>query len=197
MPLRTPDFAPVLQKAADAKPDALFVFVPSGAGAQFVKQFVERGLDKSGHQADRHRRRHRRRPAERHGRRGGRRDQRAQLLGRRTTAPANKAFVEAFKKANGGMRPNFMAVGGYDGMHLIYEALKKTNGDDRRREADRGDEGHGLGEPARPDLDRSRDARHRAEHLHPQGREEGRRALQRRVRDHPERQGPGEGRGKK
>jgi branched-chain amino acid transport system substrate-binding protein len=40
----------------------------------------------------------------------------------------NKAFVEAFKKANNGMRPNFMAVGGYDGMHLIYEALKKTGG---------------------------------------------------------------------
>ena len=43
-------------------------------------------------------------------------------------SPENKAFVEAFKKANNGMRPNFMAVGGYDGMHLIYEALKKTNG---------------------------------------------------------------------
>lgn len=43
-------------------------------------------------------------------------------------SPENKAFVEAFKKANPGMRPNFMAVGGYDGMHLIYEALKKTNG---------------------------------------------------------------------
>ena len=40
---------------------------------------------------------------------------------------ANKAYVEAFKKANGS-RPNFMAVGGYDGMHLIYEALKKTGG---------------------------------------------------------------------
>ena len=40
----------------------------------------------------------------------------------------NKDFVAAFKKANGN-RPNFMAVGGYDGMHLIYEALKKTNGD--------------------------------------------------------------------
>ena len=39
----------------------------------------------------------------------------------------NKAFVEAFKKA-AGFRPNFMAVGGYDGMHLIYEALKKTGG---------------------------------------------------------------------
>ena len=40
----------------------------------------------------------------------------------------NKAFVAAFRKANGGLRPNFMAVGGYDGMHLIYEALKKTGG---------------------------------------------------------------------
>ena len=28
----------------------------------------------------------------------------------------------------GRQRPNFMAVGGYDGMHLIYEALKKTDG---------------------------------------------------------------------
>ncbi|MFL5205524.1 MAG: ABC transporter substrate-binding protein, partial [Microvirga sp.] len=43
-------------------------------------------------------------------------------------SPENKAFVEAFKKAHNGMRPNFMAVGGYDGMHLIYEGLKKTNG---------------------------------------------------------------------
>ncbi len=39
----------------------------------------------------------------------------------------NKAYVDAFKKASG-MRPNFMSVGGYDGMHLIYEALKKTDG---------------------------------------------------------------------
>src|SRR5205085_1144157 len=43
-------------------------------------------------------------------------------------SPTNKAYVEAFKKANNGMRPNFMSVGGYDGMRLIYEALKKTNG---------------------------------------------------------------------
>ena len=40
----------------------------------------------------------------------------------------NKAYVAAFKKANNGMRPNFISVGGYDGMHLIYEALKKTGG---------------------------------------------------------------------
>ena len=42
---------------------------------------------------------------------------------------ANKAFVEGFKKANANLRPNFMAVGGWDGMELIYGALKKTNGD--------------------------------------------------------------------
>jgi len=127
VPLANPDFSPFLQKVADAKPDALFVFVPSGVGAQFMKQFVERGLDKSGirligpgdvtdddllnNMGD-------------------------VALGAITTqhysaahdSPENKAFVEAFKKANNGMRPNFMAVGGYDGMHLIYEGLKKTNG---------------------------------------------------------------------
>ncbi|MFX7548962.1 ABC transporter substrate-binding protein, partial [Acinetobacter baumannii] len=43
VPLRSPDFAPFLQRVADSKPDALFVFVPSGIGGQFVKQFVERG----------------------------------------------------------------------------------------------------------------------------------------------------------
>ena len=36
--------------------------------------------------------------------------------------------MAAFKKANGGMRPNLMAMQAYDGMHLIYEALKKTKG---------------------------------------------------------------------
>jgi len=39
----------------------------------------------------------------------------------------NEEFVAAFKKA-GGMRPNFFSVGGYDGMHLISEALKRTSG---------------------------------------------------------------------
>ena len=47
-PLANPDFAPFLQRAADQKPDAIFVFVPAGQGGIFVKQFVERGLDKAG-----------------------------------------------------------------------------------------------------------------------------------------------------
>ena len=32
----------------DLKPDALFVFLPSGQGAAFMKQFGERGMDKAG-----------------------------------------------------------------------------------------------------------------------------------------------------
>jgi branched-chain amino acid transport system substrate-binding protein len=127
VPLANPDFSPFLQKVADAKPDALLAFVPSGVGAQFMKQFIERGLDKSGI----------------HFLAEGSvtdddllNDLGGVALGAITAhhysvahdSPGNKAFVEAFKKANDGLRPNFMAIGGYDGMHLIYEALKKTNG---------------------------------------------------------------------
>ena len=127
VPLRNPDFAPFLQKVRDAKPDALFVFVPSGAGAAVMKQFLERGMDKAG----------------------------IKLIGTGDVtdddilnsmgdvalgvvtshhysashnSPLNKKFVEAFQKANNGLRPNFMAVGGYDGMRVIYEAAKATKG---------------------------------------------------------------------
>lgn len=127
VPLRNPDFAPFLQRIADAKPDAVFVFVPSGAGAQFMKQFAERGLDKSGIRLfatgdvlD---------------------DDQLNAMGdvalgvinshhysAAHDSAENKAFVSGFKQANAGLRPNFMAVGGYDGMHLIYEAVKKAGG---------------------------------------------------------------------
>ena len=127
VPLRGPDFAPFLQKVRDASPDGLFVFVPSGAGAAVMKQFLERGMDKAGIKLigtgditdD---------------------DQLGDMgdgaIGVVTAhhysaahpSAMNKKFVEAFEKANKGMRPNFMAVGGYDGMHVIYEALKATKG---------------------------------------------------------------------
>ena len=48
VPSRSPDFAPSLQRAADARPQALFAYVPSGQGAILARQFAERGLDKSG-----------------------------------------------------------------------------------------------------------------------------------------------------
>ncbi|MCW5234940.1 ABC transporter substrate-binding protein [Verminephrobacter eiseniae] len=127
VPLRSPDFAPFLQKVRDAKPDALFVFVPSGASAAVMKQFLERGLGKAGIRLIA----------------TGDVTEDDQLnamgdgaLGVVTShhysaahpSPLNKQFVQAFEQANKGLRPNFMAVGGYDGMRVIYEALKTTRG---------------------------------------------------------------------
>ncbi len=127
VPLRSPDFAPFLQKVRDLSPDALFVFVPSGVGTQVMNQFNERGLAKAGikligtgdvvdddilnNMGD-------------------------SALGIVTSYPysashpsaLNKKFVEEFKKTNKGRRPNIVAVLGYDGTRVIYEALKKTGG---------------------------------------------------------------------
>ncbi len=127
VPLQNPDFAPFLQRVRDASPDGLFVFVPAGQAGTFLRQFVERGLDKSGIRLF-----------------GAGdivdddllNDMGDVALGTVTAyfysaahpSEKNKAFVAAFKNANKGMRPNFFAVSGYDGMHLIYEALRKTNG---------------------------------------------------------------------
>jgi branched-chain amino acid transport system substrate-binding protein len=128
VPLKNPDFSPFLQRVKDDAPDAVFVFVPSGFGAIFMKQFAERGLDKSGIKLigtgdvtdD---------------------DLLADIgdpaLGAVTThhysvdhdSPENKAFVDAFEKANNGLRPNFMAVAAYDAMAAIYQTLEKTKGD--------------------------------------------------------------------
>ena len=65
VPLANPDFAPFLQRAADAKPDALFIFVPVRPG-RHVREAVRRARPRQGrHQADRPGRRHRRRSARR------------------------------------------------------------------------------------------------------------------------------------
>ncbi|CAG0952503.1 Leucine-, isoleucine-, valine-, threonine-, and alanine-binding protein [Burkholderiales bacterium] len=126
-PLRNPDYAPFLQRAKDSKADALFVFVPSGEGLAVMKQFEERGLKQAGMRMI------------------GPGDvvdddilesMGAPAVGVITSfhysaaheSPENRAYVDAMMKANNGMRPNFHSVGGYDGMHLIYEALKKTGG---------------------------------------------------------------------
>jgi branched-chain amino acid transport system substrate-binding protein len=46
--LQNPDYAPYLQRARDAKPDALFVWVPGGLAAALMRQYAERGLNQSG-----------------------------------------------------------------------------------------------------------------------------------------------------
>jgi branched-chain amino acid transport system substrate-binding protein len=126
VPLANPDFAPFLQRMKDAKPDAMFVFVPAGQGGNFMKQYAERGLDKSGIKVI------------------GPGDVMdddllngmgdaalgavtAHIYSAAHPSAMNKEFVAAYKKAFNA-RPGFMAVGGYDGIHLIYEALKKTGG---------------------------------------------------------------------
>ena len=124
-PLRNPDYAPFLQRAKDAKPDALFVFVPSGEGLAVMKQFDERGLKQAGIRLI--------------GTGDVTDDDLLESMGAPSVgvitsfhysaahdSPENKAYVDAFMKANNGMRPNFHSVGGYDGMHLIYEAVKKA-----------------------------------------------------------------------
>jgi branched-chain amino acid transport system substrate-binding protein len=125
-PLANPDFSPFLQRAADAKPDAIFIFVPSGHGATFMKQYIERGLDKAGIKVIG--------PGDvtDDDQLNGMGDQ---VLGTVTVhhysaahpSKTNKDFVAAFEKANN-FRPNFIGLGGYDGLHAIYEALKKTGG---------------------------------------------------------------------
>lgn len=127
VPLRSPDYAPFLQKVRDLKPDALFVFVPAGAGTALLKQYAERGLDKAGIKLI------------------GEgsvvddeilNDMGDVALGMVTShpystshnSPANKKFTEAYLKQSKGIRPNFFGVAAYDGMRVIYEAIKTTKG---------------------------------------------------------------------
>ncbi|MGE0563962.1 MAG: ABC transporter substrate-binding protein [Pseudolabrys sp.] len=128
MAVANPDFSAYIQRAKDLNPQSIFVFVPAGAQpAAFGKAFAERGMSTAktrvlgaGELSD---------------------DSAIKQMGdaakgiitawnydHNHNSAKNKAFVAAFKKDNGGINPNFLSVGGYDGMHLIYETLKKTKG---------------------------------------------------------------------
>ena len=102
------------------------MFVPAGQAGTFAKQFAERGLDKAGIKLIGP---------------GDNVDDNdlpgmgdamlgvvtAGIYSAAHDSQVNKDYVAAFEKVNP-MRPNFISLGGYDGMHLIYEALKKTGG---------------------------------------------------------------------
>ena len=126
VPLANPDFSPFLQRAHDLQPDTLFVFVPAGQAGTFARQFSERGLDKSGIKLV------------------GPGDivddddlpstgdalvgvVTAGIYSAAHPSQLNKDYAAAYQKASG-HRANFISVGGYDGINLIYEALKKTGG---------------------------------------------------------------------
>jgi len=128
MPVANPDFSAFVQRAKDLNPEAIFVFIPGGAqpGA-FAKALQERGID----------------------------PKKTKILGQGEItmddnalksmgdaalgiitafhfdhahdSAANKTFVKAYNDAYG-RNPDVFSIGGWDGMHLIYETLKKTGG---------------------------------------------------------------------
>jgi len=126
-PVANPDFAAFIQRAKDLNPESIVIFVPGGAQpAALGKALAERGID----------------------------PKKTKILGSgETTAEAalksmgdaslgiitawhydykadnarNREFVKVFNEMHG-RNPDFFSIGGYDGMHVIYEALKKTGG---------------------------------------------------------------------
>jgi branched-chain amino acid transport system substrate-binding protein len=127
-PVANPDFSAFVQRAKDLNPEAIFVFVPGGTQpAAIGKALAERGIDTSktkvlamGELTEDE----------------ARKSMGDSALGLITVyhydwnhdSPMNRDFVKAFNAEYGGRNPNIYAIGGYDGMHLIYEALKKTGG---------------------------------------------------------------------
>jgi branched-chain amino acid transport system substrate-binding protein len=127
-PVANPDFSAFVQRAKDLGPESIFIFIPGGAQpAALGKAFAERGIDKK----------------------------KTRVLGSGETtaeaalksmgdtaldiitawhydymsnAPLNQKFVKEYQAVSNGRNPDFFSIGGYDGMHAIYETLKKTNG---------------------------------------------------------------------
>ena len=128
-PPNNPEFAPFLQRIKDARPQALFIFLPQGEQpVSVMKGFAERELDKAGVRliatGD------------------VTEDSLIETMGDAplgvvTThqysvahdSPQNRAFLKAYAEIAGpGNRPNFMAVGAWDGMAAIYEVARRLNG---------------------------------------------------------------------
>jgi branched-chain amino acid transport system substrate-binding protein len=126
-PVANPDFSAFVQRAKDMGPECIYIFIPGGAQpAALGKAFAERGIDfaktkvlGSGETTA---------------------EQALKVMGDaglgiitawhydyKNNAPLNAEFVKVFNEMHG-RNPDFFAIGGYDGMHAIYEALKKTGG---------------------------------------------------------------------
>jgi len=127
MPVANPDFSAFVQRAKDINPEGIYVFVPGGAQPPaFGKALAERGIDPKkikvmgqGEIAD---------------------DAALKSMGDVSLgiitgfhydpnhqSAMNKDFVKAYN-ADYNRNPDFFSIGGWDGMNLIYEVLKKTGG---------------------------------------------------------------------
>jgi branched-chain amino acid transport system substrate-binding protein len=128
-PVANPDFSAYVQRIKDAKPEAVYIFIPGGSQpAAIGKALADKGLT----------------PPD------------TKLLGQGELTlpealksmgdnangiitafhytlerkdPLNEKFVAGYEKLTNGREPDLFSIGGYDGMHLIYAALEKTKGD--------------------------------------------------------------------
>jgi branched-chain amino acid transport system substrate-binding protein len=126
-PVANPDFSAFVQRAKDSDPQAIYIWIPGGAQPAAVgKALAERGVDPS----------------------------KVKVMGQDSLAfesalksmgdlalgiltvsdydfnhdsPLNHEFVKAYNDEFH-RNPDIYSIGGYDGMHLIYESLKKTGG---------------------------------------------------------------------
>ena len=129
VPMTATDFIPYMQRAKDAKPDALFAFNPAGkqATAQ-MKAYADLELNKAGIKYI--------------GTGDITTDEELQNMGdaalgvmtahhysAAANRPANKAFVAAYKKEYGEkLNPGFMVVGAWDAMEMIFHAIREQKG---------------------------------------------------------------------
>ena len=127
-PVANPDFSAFVQRAKDIAPQSIYIFIPGGAQpAALGKAFAERGIDKKKTRVLG----------------SGETTAEAALKSMGDTAldiitawhydymdknPLNQKFVKEYQAVSNGRNPDFFSIGGYDGMHAIYETLKKTKG---------------------------------------------------------------------
>ncbi|MDO9411615.1 MAG: ABC transporter substrate-binding protein [Pseudolabrys sp.] len=126
MAVANPDFSAYVQKAKDVNPDAVFIFIPGGAQPPaMAKAMQERNFPASKVLAQ----------GEVTMDDNALKSMGDAAVGIRTVfhyawehkSAMNEEFVKAYN-ADFKRNPDVFSVGAWDGMHLIYEALKKTGG---------------------------------------------------------------------
>jgi branched-chain amino acid transport system substrate-binding protein len=126
-PVANPDFSAFVQRAKDSNPDAIYVWIPGGAQPAAVgKALTERGIDPSKVKVM---------GQDSLAFESARKSMGDTALGIITVSDydsnidsaLNREFVKAYNDEFH-RNPDIYSIGGYDGMRLIYEALKKTDG---------------------------------------------------------------------
>jgi branched-chain amino acid transport system substrate-binding protein len=143
LPVANPDFSAFVQRAKDMNLECIYIFIPGGAQPAALERRWPSGHRSHQDQDPGIGRGHVGAGVEKHGRR------RLGIISAwhydyKSDAPRNVEFVKLFNEMHG-RNPDFFSIGGYDGMHAIYEALKRAGRQDRRRVLDHGRQGNDVG----------------------------------------------------